>query len=79
MIACGLPVLDFIEGSAPFFFNTNEMIFIDTAIDSIEKKIKYYVANQVELNEIVRNSQMKIRELSWEKSSKQFANVISSL
>jgi O-antigen biosynthesis protein len=79
MIACGLPVLDFIEGSAPVFFNCKEMIFIDSATDSMEKKIAYYMKNQVELIEIIRNGQKKIRELSWEKSSKQFADAISSL
>jgi hypothetical protein len=79
MIACGLPVLDLKDGSAPDFFAENEMIFIDIEKDSILNKISYYINNQFELNEIVKNSQKKIAPLSWEKSVKQFAHVIRNL
>jgi glycosyltransferase involved in cell wall biosynthesis len=79
MVACGLPVIDFREGSAPSFFTEKEMIFIDSGIDVIEKKIKYYITHQDELNEMIKNSQEKIKSLSWEKSARQFAEVISSL
>lgn len=79
MILSGLPVIDFIDGSAPTFFTKEEMIFLDLNITDLFDKIMYYVNHQNELNNMLNTAQAKIinKELTWEKSSKQFNDLLN--
>ena len=79
MMACGLPVIDYMEGSAPAFFTEEETIYINSQIDSIYNVVEKYLKEQNELNRIVKNGQEKIKKLSWEKSAKDFLNIIDNL
>ena len=57
MMACGLPVIDYMEGSAPAFFTEEETIYINSQIDSIYNVVEKYLKEQNELNRIVKNGQ----------------------
>ncbi|MFC1856751.1 glycosyltransferase family 4 protein [Thermodesulfobacteriota bacterium] len=80
MIASGLPVIDYCEGSAPSFFKKDEMIFIESSISSLYEKVVYYVKNQGELNEMLKRAQKKIlkNQLDWEKTARSFADLLSN-
>ena len=80
MIASGLPVIDYYEGSAPCFFKEDEMIFIESGISSLYEKVAYYVKNQDELNEILKRAQKKIlkNQLDWENTTRSFADLLSN-
>ena len=54
------------------------MIFLDFSIPDLFNKIMYYVDNQDELNNMLINAQSKIikNEFTWEKSTKQFNNLL---
>ncbi len=78
MILSGLPVIDFIDGSAPTFFTEEEMIFIKSEIGDLFNKVHYYVNHQKELNELFNRAQNKIinEKTSWKKSAQQFNEIL---
>jgi O-antigen biosynthesis protein len=78
MIACGLPVVDFYEGSAPTFFTEDEMIFVPLEPQKIFEKLLYYIENQDKLNTLVKKGQEKFRNesLSWDQSANQFNQIL---
>jgi len=78
MIACGLPVIEFKEGSAPFFFSEKSMIFSKSYPRDFVKKIKYFINNQDKLNELLKNAQKEITEKTWENSAKQFLEILKA-
>lgn len=78
MIACGLPVIEFKEGSAPFFFSEKSMIFSKSYPRDFVKKIKYFINNQNKLNELLENAQKEITEKTWENSAKQFLEILKA-
>ena len=80
MIASGLPVIDYREGSAPCYFEADEMIFIESDVSSLYEKIAYYVKNQDKLNEILKRAQKKIlkNQLDWGKTARSFADLWSN-
>lgn len=78
MAASGIPVIGIKEGSAPFYFKKDEMIFIGTEAKSLLEKVEYYINNQDELNLIVSNARKKLikRPSSWNTVGKQFAELL---
>lgn len=78
MILSGLPVIDFIDGSAPTFFTDEEMIFVKSDVRDLFNKVYYYINHQKELNELLNKAQSKIinEKTSWERSSAQFNEII---
>lgn len=79
MIASGLPVIDYDEGSASCFFKKDEMIFINFDIASLYHQIDYYIKNQDKLNNILENAQEKIinNQLDWENTARSFNALLS--
>lgn len=75
MIASGLPVIDFIDGSAPAFFSPDEMIFVEATPRSLYDKISHFVENQQELNAMLARAQEKLHAITWEKVAAQFAGL----
>jgi len=76
MIAMGLPVIDFIDGSAPSFFSEEEMIFIEAHPKALYKAIEKYLNNGNKLNEIVANAQKRLKNVTWESQAKRFAEIL---
>ncbi len=79
MMASGLPVIEFKDGSAPSFFKSEELIFVDTSPQDFCAQINYYIDHQDLLNKVVKNGQQAIQNRTWEASAKVFNAVIDSL
>lgn len=76
MIACGLPVVDFVDGSAPSFFSEEEMIFIESHPQDLYNKINFYLQNQDILNKLLIRAQEKLKNVTWESQAKKFASLL---
>lgn len=79
MIACGLPVIEVRDGSAPTFFDDNSMIFAETYPKSFVRKIMYYIDHPNELQGIIDAGQDEIEKITWEKSARQMAIIIEKI
>jgi glycosyltransferase involved in cell wall biosynthesis len=78
MLACGLPVVDFADGSAPSFFTDKEMIFLESHPHDLYNKISYYMNNQNRLNNLVLEGQKKLGTVTWASQAKKFAQILFS-
>lgn len=76
MIAMGLPVVDFIDGSAPSFFTSDEMIFIEAHPQALYSKIKTYLDNPSMLDTLISNAQEKLKTVTWESQAKRFSELL---
>jgi O-antigen biosynthesis protein len=74
MLACGLPVVDLAAGSAPSFFEPDEMLFAATHQNGLVDQIEAYWGRTTDLEKVVERAQAKIvtSRWSWEQSSRQF-------
>ena len=72
MIASGLPVCDFIDGTAPDFFDDTSMIFCESIPQDFSDKLMQYMQNIDTLNTLLKNAQRNIQNNTWESSAKQF-------
>ncbi|MCX7770749.1 MAG: glycosyltransferase family 1 protein [Proteobacteria bacterium] len=76
MIALGLPVIDFVDGSAPSFFSDDEMIFIEAHPQALFNKIKNYLETPEQLNILISKAQQKLKTITWESQAKRFAELL---
>lgn len=78
MIASGLPVIDFYNGSAPAFFSKREMIFIGFKVSDLYEKVKYHLLHQNKLQQILINAQNKLvkEQINWTNTSEQFNQLL---
>lgn len=79
MIASGLPVIEFKDGTFEYFFNKDTAILCDLSYKHLEKELLYYIENPTELDDMVKRANDSISSLSWEKSAIQFAEIISKV
>jgi len=77
MAACGLPVIDLIDGSAPAFFEEDEMIFVQSNTISMLEKVSFFLERPDELDTLVRKAQRKIKHVTWERSAQQFCRLLN--
>lgn len=73
MLSTGLPVIEIKEGSFSDFFPENCGILTDITCTDLYDKLKYYIENYNELDQMIANSQEYIKTLSWENSADAFA------
>jgi len=76
MIASGLPVCDFRDGSAPYFFGEDTMILCNSVPEDFVERILYFVKHQSELNAMLSRAQRAIEDKTWENSAKQFCDIL---
>jgi glycosyltransferase involved in cell wall biosynthesis len=79
MMSSGLPTIDFSEGSAPAFFQNNEIVLVDSNPSAFCETITYYIDNQDKLNEILNRSQKAIANRSWQNSAREFNEILNNL
>lgn len=79
MIGCGVPVIEFLEGTYESFLGKDTAILIDFNPETLVNKILFYLEEYKELEKICISAYDKIKGLSWEKSSEQFFNILSSI
>lgn len=76
MIALGLPVIDFIDGSAPSFFSSDEMIFIEAHPQALYNRIKTYLENPAMIENLISKAQGKLKTVTWESQAKRFSEIL---
>jgi glycosyltransferase involved in cell wall biosynthesis len=72
MIACGLPVVEMADGSAPDFFPPGTMIFAQSLPSDFCDKIEYYIDHQDELSGVATAARSFIEGRTWQRSAAQF-------
>jgi hypothetical protein len=77
MIASGLPVVEFADGSAPSFFNEDSMVFVKSSPVDFVNKLEYYYEHGDELQKLLDNAQDQLKNKTWENSSKEFLRILT--
>jgi len=78
MIASGLPVIEFKDGSAPMFFDETQLVFCETNPRDFVTKVLYYLDHQGELETMLINAQEGLRGKTWKKTAQSFVTAITS-
>lgn len=76
MVATGLPVIEFEDGTFKYFFEENTAILCDLNIKKLHDNIIKLINNPDDLFDMSNRAFNCIKNLSWEESSMEFANII---
>ena len=79
MMATGLPVIEFIEGSFTSFFSEECGILTDFNYKTLLEKMIYYLENPNLIEKCCQSAKEELKNLSWQKSGQQFINIIENL
>ena len=79
MIASGLPVIEFKDGTFDYFFDDQSAILCDLNVKHLKDELLDYINNPQKLETLNNNAMKHLKELSWEKSAQQFSNIINDL
>lgn len=79
MIAVGLPVIEFREGSFTDFFPEDAAILIDFNYMTLVNAIKKAVRNPDKIEEMTKKARAAITPLSWEKTSGEFIEILCDI
>ena len=79
MMATGLPVIEFIEGSFTSFFSEECGILTDFNYKTLLEEMIYYLENPNLIEKCCQSAKEELKNLSWQKSGQQFINIIENL
>lgn len=79
MIGSGLPLIEFVNGSYSSFFGEGTAILVDFNYQTLVKAICENIESPDKLKEMSTKAYDHIKNLSWEKSARQFETIIESL
>lgn len=79
MLASGLPIIEFEEGTFNYFFPENCAIVTSFDSNELYQKIKFYITNPNELKAIRDNAISYLDTLSWKKTSEEFVEILKSI
>ena len=79
MLATGLPLIEFKEGSFGYFFEKESAILIDFSTKNLKDEILKNLAKPDLLEKKAENAKQILKKLSWEKSGEQFIKIIQNL
>lgn len=79
MLATGLPLIEFSAGSYSYFLGEDTATLIDFSGTDLYNKIIELIRCPTKLVSNNDNAQKKLRELSWDKTSRQFVDIIKKL
>ena len=79
MLATGLPVIEFEDGTFPYFFPENSAILTSLSHKDLYHKIKAVITNPSHLEEMNKNAKNHLSTLSWDKSASQFHEILQSI
>jgi hypothetical protein len=79
MLATGLPLIEFEDGTFPYFFPDNSAIL--TSLDPMDlyHKIKEVLKESGKLESMHTTAESYLKSLSWDKTGKQFSDILQSL
>ncbi|MFQ6793629.1 MAG: hypothetical protein ACLRT4_12710 [Thomasclavelia sp.] len=76
MLAKGLPLIEFKEGTFQFFFPDNTAIITNFSYVDLYNKLIDVINNPSILELYQKNALDFLKNLSWEKTGKQFVNIL---
>ena len=79
MIATGLPIIEFKEGSFSDFFPSDTAILIDFDPQTLFEKLIYYIEDGVKIKEMSDRALEFIKQFSWNKTAEQFYEIIENV
>ncbi|OIO01410.1 MAG: hypothetical protein AUJ49_07695 [Desulfovibrionaceae bacterium CG1_02_65_16] len=78
MIATGLPIVDFLEGSAPFFFNDDMMLLSPLDPVQFSETIRKAIAEPDRLRKMAQTALEHVRENTWLAAAEQFDRALKA-
>ncbi|MGB8453990.1 MAG: hypothetical protein WCD89_16890 [Anaerocolumna sp.] len=79
MLATGLPLIEFVDGTFPYFFPENSAILTSLSYMDLYNKIKEVIMKPQLLEEMHHTAESYLESLSWQKSAKQFSDIVNGL
>lgn len=79
MLATGLPVIEFKDGTFEYFFPKNSAIMTSIDAKELYESLSYVIHNPEELMIQQENAKSYMNALSWEKTGKQFADIMEEI
>lgn len=79
MLATGLPLIEFEDGTFPYFFPEKSAILTSLSYMDLYHKIKEAAGNPELLEEMHKTAQSHMETLSWQKSAQQFSALLDDL
>lgn len=79
MLATGLPLIEFEDGTFPYFFPDNSGILTSLNYMDLYHKIKEVLANPSKLEDMHKTAESYMESLSWEKTGQQFHGILQNL
>lgn len=79
MLATGLPLIEFEDGTFPYFFPDNSAILTSLNYMDLYHKIKEVIKEPSKLQSMHEIAQGYLDTLSWQKSGKQFSDIVQEL
>lgn len=79
MLATGLPLIEFKDGTFPYFFPENSAILTNISAKDLYSKIKAAIKNPESLEEMHQNASEHLDGLSWDNTAKQFSTILENL
>lgn len=76
MLASGLPLIEFEDGTFPYFFPKETAILSSLSGKELYKRMKEYIENPVKLQQNMDNAQKAMESLSWKRTGEQFKEII---
>ncbi|WP_246240709.1 glycosyltransferase family protein [Anaerocolumna sedimenticola] len=79
MLATGLPLIEFEDGTFPYFFPDNSAILTSLSYKDLYLKMKEVIKKPQLLEEMHETSDNYLKSLSWQKSAKEFSDILNGL
>lgn len=79
MMATGLPIIEFADGSFKFFFDEDDAFLFDFDYDKLYAQIKEAIEHPDILVKRNEKIQKKLSELSWESTAQEFDAILQNL
>lgn len=79
MMATGLPIIEFVDGSFQYFFDKDDAFLFDFDYDQLFYEIQEAIENPIILVERNEKIQQKLSMLSWGNTAKEFEKILKKL
>lgn len=79
MLATGLPLIEFEDGTFEYFFPKESAIMTSIDPKDLYHKLKEVLAHPKQLEKMQQNAKTYMKDLSWEKTGKQFSDLLERL
>ena len=76
MVASGLPLIEFLDGSFDTYFEEGSSIMCDLSYKHLYNEMENYISSPDKISNMVNRAYNQIKDLSWEKSTKKFISII---